>query len=372
MSNNLNHLPSQEPKKSQERKADHIRFALEQQKQASYSPFEDLRFVHHSFSNLQFEEVDISTQWAGHIHAQPFYINGMTGGTEQAKEYNKRLAQVAHATGISMGVGSVSAAISDPSVSNTFTVIRQENPNGFILANLGAHHPLENAQKVVDLLDADAIQIHLNVPQEVVMPEGDRDFRSWSKNISNMVEKLSVPVVIKEVGFGMSRETIDYLIDLGVKTIDISGRGGTNFVSIENNRRDLDILDFSSLANWGQTTPEAMLESLGFHDRVEILASGGIRNYLDIVKALALGAKATGMAGRFLASVAEDGVEKTIELVHQWESALKHMMLLLGVKNIEELQQTDLVIQNQLLSWAQVRNLDYQTLANRSRNQKDS
>lgn len=368
MPNNVINLPSQEPGKSQERKADHIRFALEQQKRASHSPFEDIRFVHHSFSDLSIDEVDLKTEWAGHVHSLPFYINGMTGGTEQAKEYNKRLAQVARTTGISMGVGSVSAAISDPAVKDTFTVIRKENPDGFIMANLGAHHPLENAQKVVDLLEANAIQIHLNVPQEVVMPEGDRDFRSWSKNISDMVQKLSVPVFVKEVGFGMSSETIEHLINLGVQTIDISGRGGTNFVSIENNRRDT--LDFSSLSNWGQTTPETLLESVEFQDKAEILASGGIQNYLDIVKSLGLGARATGVAGRFLASVAEDGVEATINMVNEWETALKHMFLLLGAKNIGELQQTDIVIQNQLLSWAQVRGIDYQGLANRSRNRK--
>lgn len=350
----------------QKRKNDHVNSALTQQSdmnKRSYSAFDDLRFVHHSFSNTDFSEIDLTTEWAGHTHSLPFYINGMTGGSDFTKKYNIALAQVAHETGLTMASGSNSIAMKDTSVSDSFTVIRQHNPNGFVLANLGAHHNLENAKKAVDLLQANALQIHLNVPQEVVMPEGDRDFSMWEENISQIVESVGVPVVIKEVGFGMSRKTIQRLLNLGVKTIDVSGRGGTNFVNIENDRRDQ--IDFSALGLWGQTTPESLLESHSYQDSIEVLASGGIRHFYDIVKALALGARATGISGKFLQSVHSKGVDETVKMVHQWAEAIKHIMLLVDAPNISALAETQLVVTAGLREWAETRNINYKALANR-------
>lgn len=350
----------------QQRKNDHVNSALMQQSdmnKQNYSAFDDLRFVHHSFSNTNFKQIDLSTEWAGHRHSLPFYINGMTGGSDFTKEYNAALARVAHETGLTMASGSNSIAMKDPSVSDSFTVIRKHNPNGFVLANLGAHHNLENAKKAVDLLQANALQIHLNVPQEVVMPEGDRDFSMWQENIAQIVESVGVPVIIKEVGFGMSRETIQSLLDLGVKTVDVSGRGGTNFVAIENDRRDQ--IDFSALGLWGQTTPESLLESLQYQTSIEVLASGGIRHFYDIIKALALGARATGISGKFLQSVHSKGVDETVNMVEQWAQALRHIMLLVDASSIPSLTEKQIVVTGNLREWAQARNINLQNLANR-------
>lgn len=349
-------MNSQDPQIAQQRKNDHVKFALAQQEQVSGSSFADIRFVHHSLNSVNFEQIDLTTQWAGHTHQLPFYINGMTGGSRFTKQFNTQLARVAAETGLAMASGSVSAALKDPSVADTFTTIRQENPKGFVLANLGAHHGVDNAKRAVDLLQANALQIHLNIPQEVVMPEGDRDFSSWSRNIEAIVAQVGVPVIIKEVGFGMSQETIAHLIKLGVQTIDVSGRGGTNFIQIENQRRDQ--LDFSDLSLWGQTTPESLLEAQAYLDQVEILASGGIRNYLDILKALALGARATGLSGHFLKSVQKDGVQATIMMVEQWRDSLKHLMLLLGCQNLAQVRQVQVILGPSLNQWAQARQLD--------------
>lgn len=353
------------PSIDQQRKDDHVNLALEQQSKMTGSSFDEIRFVHHSFSDMAMSEVDLSTTWADHTFKLPFYINGMTGGSEFTKQFNEKLATVARETGLAMASGSVSAALKDPSVSDSFEIIREVNPNGFVMANLGAHHSLENAKRAVDLLKADALQIHLNVPQEVVMPEGDRDFSSWSDNITDIVHHLGVPVIVKEVGFGMSRETMEHIVRLGVQTIDVSGRGGTNFVSIENDRRNQ--LDFSALASWGQTTPESLLESLSVQRTLDVLASGGIRHYLDIVKALAFGARATGLSGKFLSSVHESGIDATITLVHQWEEALRHMLLMLNCRNLEDLRRTNLVITGYLRDWAIARQIDHTKLATRSR-----
>lgn len=353
------------PSIDQQRKDDHVNLALEQQKGMTGSSFDNIRFVHHSFSDMSMDDVDLSTTWAGQKFSLPFYINGMTGGSKFTKQFNEKLALVAKETGLAMASGSISAALKDPSVSDSFRIIREVNPDGFVMANLGAHHNLENAKRAVDLLGANALQIHLNVPQEVVMPEGDRDFSTWSDNIDDIVRHLGVPVIVKEVGFGMSRETMEHLVRLGVQTIDVSGRGGTNFVSIENDRRDQ--LDFSDLADWGQTTPESLLESLSVQRTLDVLASGGIRHYLDIVKALAFGAKATGLSGKFLASVHENGVDATVAMVHQWEDALRHMFLMLDCRNLAELRRTNIVVTGDLRDWAMARQIDYTKLATRSR-----
>lgn len=346
-----------------QRKDDHYTHALDQQGQFQASPFDSVRFVHHSFSRTQYDQVDLSTSWGGHRHSSPFYINGMTGGTLKTKEINRKLAILARETGLAMASGSNSIALKHPEVADSFQVIRQENPQGFVMANLGGHHPLENAQKVVDMLEADAIQIHLNTPQEIVMPEGDRDFSMWLDNIHDLVTHLGRPVIVKEVGFGMSQETIQALLDIGVETIDISGRGGTNFVRIENARRQ--DLDFTALSDWGQTTPEALLEAQAFIDQVHILASGGIRHFTHVLKALALGAKGVGVSGFFLQAVDRD-LDEAIQLVRDWQEALRLMMVMLNVDTIEALGQVALVLGPDLAHWCQQRGLDSTVYAQRS------
>jgi len=217
----------------------------------------------------------------------------MTGGSPKTAIINHDLATVARETNLAMASGSISAGIKHPETQESFRIIRKTNPNGLIFANLGAEHSLENAKIAVDLLEANALQLHVNAPQELVMPEGERNFNGWLQNIEKIVANLEVPVIVKEVGFGMSQETIQQLIDVGVKTIDISGRGGTNFAQIENARRDQNDLNFTS--DWGQSTAVSLLESYSLQNQVEILASGGIKTPMDMIKALSLGAKATGL-----------------------------------------------------------------------------
>ncbi|MGX7350243.1 type 2 isopentenyl-diphosphate Delta-isomerase [Dolosicoccus paucivorans] len=357
-----------QPSINEQRKNDHVAHALEQQTKQTLHPFDDIRFVYHSFSNTILDEIDLTTTWAGHDHSLPFYINGMTGGSEFTKSINQKLAIVARESGLSMASGSVSIAMKESHAHDSFTIIRKENPDGFVMANLGAHHNLENAKRAVDLLQANALQIHLNIPQEVVMPEGDRDFSMWSKNIEDMVQHLNVPVIVKEVGFGMSRETIEHLLNLGVKTVDVSGRGGTNFIMIENQRRDQ--LDFSDLAYWGQTTPESLLEAYSARSNpstpsFDLLASGGIRGYLDIIKALSLGAQGVGLSGKFLWMVHEEGVDKTIQWVKQQEEAIRSLMLMLDTPTIQDLDTTQLILQGDLKDWAIARGIDWQSLASR-------
>lgn len=345
------------------RKDDHVNEASKQYHQ-NRTDFEDIRFVHHSLPQLNTNDIDLHTTVLGHEMHVPFYINAMTGGSEWTKEVNKQFAMVAKATDLMMATGSVSAAIKDPKVADSFTIVREVNPDGFLLANIGANHDLKAAKQAVELLDADALQIHLNTPQEIVMSEGDRDFRPFIDNVAEIVASLSVPVMVKEVGFGMSTETIAQLHDLGVQTIDISGSGGTNFAAIENERRRKK--EMAYLADWGQSTPISLLEAQPYKDKLTLLASGGIKHPLHMVKALALNAKAVGMSGEFLHRVLYEGVDETINAVHEWEEELRLLFSLLNAPNLTALETTDIVLTGNVANWADQRQIDVTRLAHRS------
>lgn len=347
------------------KKDDHVNLALKFHGLDKKSDFDNLQFVHQVFSDVSVDDVDIGASFAGYNFDQPFFINGMTGGTGKTKGYNEKLSILARETGLFIASGSISVGLKDPSVLDSFKVIRKLNPEGIVFANLGAEKTLEDAKRAVDILDADGLQIHVNICQELVMPEGDRGFSKWLKNIEDIVKNLGLPVVVKEVGFGMSRSAIKSLLDIGVKTIDIGGKGGTNFARIENFRRIEDD-KYNFLENFGNSTVVSLLEAKEFIDDHEILASGGIRNSLDIVKALAFGAKSVGMAARFLNLVENKPLDKAIEEVNNWKYHIKSIMSLLGCKNIKELKNTDLILQNDVKQWAQARRIDWTEYANRS------
>lgn len=346
------------------RKNEHVSLAEKFAKETRKSDFDSFRFVHHSFPEMSVADANLSTSFATLDMDSPFYINAITGGSSWTKKVNEKLAVVARETGIAMATGSISAALKDPSVKDSFTIVRETNPNGKIFANLGAGQTLENAKKAIDLIQADALQIHINSPQEIIMPEGDRDFSNWLTDLEEIVQQVAVPVIVKEVGFGMSRETIQQLTAIGVKTIDISGQGGTNFAQIENYRRTSEKFDY--LEDWGQSTVISLIEAQPFIDKVEILASGGIRNPLDIVKSLSLGARAVGISGLFLHMALRDGVEATILEVTAWKKQLASIMALLGKKSINDLNQTDVILLGEVKDWCDVRNIDASFFANRS------
>jgi len=345
------------------RKNDHIRLALEFYKEEKISDFNNIKFVHHVFPEIDFEEVDIRTSISGFAMEQPFYINAITGGSNEGKLINEKLALVARETKLLMASGSLSAALNNLSVEDSFKIIRKTNPKGIVFANIGAEKSLEDAKKAVDILEADGLQIHVNAVQELTMPEGDRNFSNWLKNIETIVKNIHVPVIVKEVGFGMSKNAIRQLIDIGVKTIDISGTGGTNFARIENSRRIVDKYDF--LDDFGNSTVNSLLEAQDFVDSYEILASGGIENSMDIVKALALGSKAVGLGAPVLFMVENLGVEKAIEEINNWKVQIKSIMTLLGKKTVEELKYTDIIIKGNAKEWCIARKIPFENFSNR-------
>ncbi|MBO0487504.1 type 2 isopentenyl-diphosphate Delta-isomerase [Vagococcus fluvialis] len=337
------------------RKDQHIHYAEMQYQQQSDNGLDQVRFVHQSFSEMSINDVNLTTKLGSLSLDYPFFINAMTGGSDKAHVINKNLALIAKETNLAMAVGSVSTAIKNPELADSFKVVRKMNPNGILFSNLGAHHSLENAKIAVDMIEADAIQIHLNTPQEIVMPEGDRNFTNWLSNIEEIVKELHVPVIVKEVGFGMSKETIQQLIDIGVTMIDVGGRGGTNFVHIENERRNEKEFDY--LLNWGQNTAESLLEAHFYRKQADFIASGGIRNPLHMLAAFGLGAKVTGISGEFLHMVLTKGNESTINRVNEWKYELSALMALVGAKSIEDIEKKALVLSPELNNWCKERRI---------------
>lgn len=351
--------------RSSQRKDDHVRLALHQHEHEGTNAFDDVRFIHHGLRGVSLSRVDTSVTICGKSWTLPFYINAMTGGSRRTAAINRSLSRVAGATGLAMASGSQHAALRNPSLAPTFTVIR-EHTSGFVFANVGPTVSPEQADEAVRMLRADALQIHINLAQEIVMPEGNRDFSTWPARIRAIAQRVTVPVVVKEVGFGMSRATIDQLASLGITMVDVSGRGGTDFAAIENARRASG--EYSYLDQWGQSTVLCLLESLNGPHPVTpvVLASGGVRSPLDVVKALALGARAVGVSGHFLHVLSTDGEQGLIDEIGRWGEQLRSLMALLGSTTVEDLRHTDLLLGGTTANYAATLGVDASALARRS------
>ncbi|WP_353947513.1 type 2 isopentenyl-diphosphate Delta-isomerase [Sporolactobacillus sp. Y61] len=345
------------------RKDQHVRLFQETYRKHE-NDFDSVKFIHDALPEMSLNQIDCTTELPFTSWPHAFFINGMTGGSEKTKKINESLSRAAAATGIAVASGSQKAALKDPELRGTFRVLRRVNPDGFIFANIGAELDAEQAKRAIDMLEANALQIHLNAPQEIVMPEGDRDFSSWLKNLEQIVRSVDVPVVVKEVGFGMSRATFRKLVNAGVDVIDVAGRGGVNFISIENRRRNR--ARYNYLENWGQSTVISMLEAQSYLDQTTFFASGGVRHPLDILKALALGARAVGISGTFLHTALAEGADGLIRQIEEWKEQLTQMMLLLGCPDVASLRRKDLILSGSPLEWARLRGPNPEKLARRS------
>ncbi|WP_030857837.1 type 2 isopentenyl-diphosphate Delta-isomerase [Streptomyces sp. NRRL S-37] len=346
-----------------QRKDDHVRLAVEQQQQhPGHNQFDEVSFVHHALAGLDRADVSLATAFAGVSWRVPLYINAMTGGSERTGVINRDLGIAARETGVPIASGSMSAYFKDPGSAGTFSVLREENPDGFVIANVNATASVDQALRAVDLLRADALQIHVNTVQETVMPEGDRSFSSWVPQIEKIASGVGVPVIVKEVGFGLSRETVRLLESLGVRVADLGGRGGTDFARIENGRREL--ADYAYLTGWGQSTAACLLDAQDAP--IPVLASGGVRNPLDVARALALGASGVGVSGTFLRTLLDGGVEALIARISAWLDQLAALLTLLGARTPADLTRCDLLIHGELRDFCADRGVDTRPFARRS------
>lgn len=330
------------------RKDDHIHSALKQDH--PHNDFDFVRLLSNSVGSVNVEDVDIQVHMFERTFLTPIYINAMSGGSDLSKEVNEKLSLVASYFGFPMATGSLSAAIKDDTWNESFQIIQKNLENGFKIANIGLSRTKEDAKKAIEILNANALQIHLNVAQEITMPEGDRNFKHWKTRISEIIEYVDVPVIVKEVGFGMTRETVELLSSLGVTYMDVSGKGGTNFISIENDRRDNRL---SSFENYGISTVESLLDNQDIN--AILFASGGIRDAFDIVKALSLGAKMVGMSGYFLKLVMQHSIEEVIDIAQTLINDIKGIMAVLNAPNIETLKKGQKIYHGSVLEFMQQR-----------------
>ncbi|PRO66797.1 type 2 isopentenyl-diphosphate Delta-isomerase [Alkalicoccus urumqiensis] len=343
------------------RKQDHINHAL-QTGQSGRHGLDQVQFVHQSLAGIGEQEIDMKVDWADRRWEAPFYINAMTGGGGQkTKEINGALAKAAGAAGIPVAVGSQMAAVKDPGQADTFAVVRRENPDGIVFGNIGMDAGVEEALRAVEMIEADALQIHLNPVQEMIMPEGDRDFTGVLERLTTICRNVDVPVIVKEVGFGISMETAALLKEAGVNAVDAGGRGGTNFAEIENLRRERPV---SFLNEWGIPTSVSIVEAASQSFSL-VTAAGGIRSSLDAAKSYALGAGACGMAGHMLKLVTEQGWEAAAEELGEMKKELRTIMTLLGVRNMNEWKNTKILITGETAEWLKLRGFSVEGFAQR-------
>ena len=320
------------------RKDEHIKYALKYE--SAGNSFDDMELIQCSIPEYNLDEIDLSVNFAENTFEYPFFINAMTGGSKKGKEINRKLAKVAKECNILFVTGSYSVALKNPD-DDSFEVVRKENKGLLLGTNIGADKNYMAGMKAVEDLNPLFLQIHVNLMQELIMPEGSRNFNEWEKNIVDFVKNIKVPLILKEVGFGMSPDTVKKGMELGIKTFDISGRGGTSFAYIENMRGEN---RFSYLNEWGQSTVSCLLGLKDYIDKAEIIASGGVRHPLDIIKALVLGAKAVGLSGTMLRLAENNSTEEIIEIVNSWKEECRMIMCALNAKNVKELQNVKYVL----------------------------
>ncbi|MGA7194182.1 MAG: type 2 isopentenyl-diphosphate Delta-isomerase [Anaerolineales bacterium] len=332
-----------------DRKAEHIKINLEKDvRSALTTGLENYQFVHEALPELDLERVDTNLSLFGKKLAAPILISSMTGGTDEAETINMRLAEAAQTVGVAMGVGSQRAAIEHPEQAKSFQV-RRIAPDILLFANLGAvqlnhGYGIDQCRQAVEMIQADALILHLNPLQEAVQKGGDTNFAGLAKKIEEVCKKIEVPVIAKEVGWGISERTAKLLADCGVSAIDVAGAGGTSWSQVEMHRapdeftREL----AATFVGWGIPTAESILNTKKAVPDMTIFASGGIKDGLDIAKCIALGATLGGMAGNFLKAAAVS-TEKAVETMKLTKKQIEVTMFAAGVRTLEGLKVGKLV-----------------------------
>lgn len=299
--------------------------------------FEDIYIEHNSLPELDFDQVDTSIDFLDKYIKYPIMIDAITGGTGFSQEINRSLSKIVKEYGIPIAVGSQTIALKNKESHNSFKIVRETiGQEGIVISNLSANASVEDANIAMELLDADGIELHLNPAQELVMKEGDRSFKGLLKNIENIVKSVDKPVIVKEVGFGISKKTAKSLYDIGVRYINIAGKGGTNFIEIEAMRNNE--IDFRDMYSWGIPTALSLIDTRSVSDDLSIIASGGIGNSIDVVKSICLGANIVGISGAILRILLEEGYGQANKYMRDLTHKLKILMMLTGSKDIEELK----------------------------------
>ncbi len=336
-----------------ERKFDHIRICATKAVESGDALFSEVELLHKAAPEISKSDIDMSAEFLGRKFDYPLIISAITGGCREALRINANLAQAAEKFNIPMELGSQRAGIEDPKLSRSYSIVRKYAPTAFVIGNLGAVQfsngfGQEQAESAIGMVKADALAIHFNALQEAVQPEGDTNFSGVLGNIKKL--NVSIPLVAKETGCGISKEQAQLFKESNFSALDLGGKGGTNFALVESYRGNKVGERF---ADWGIPTARSILECKGV---LPVIASGGIRSGLDAAKAIVLGAGMAGFALPLLkpAMKSAKAVESVISAIIE---ELRISMFLLGCKNVSELKSAPFILNGRLLEVSKQRGL---------------
>jgi isopentenyl-diphosphate delta-isomerase len=360
---------------TKKRKADHIKICLDLRAQArkATTGFEDVHLVHRALPEINRQKIDLSTIVFGHKFAAPLIVGAMTGGTAEASRINAAIAEAVEKLHLGMGVGSQRAAIEDKKLEKTFAVARKKAPTAFLIANIGGvqlvhGYGLKEVKRAIEIIEADAVAIHLNPLQEAVQPEGQTDFKGILAKISEIAAELEKPVIVKETGSGIAAEEARKLEAAGVKGIDVGGSGGTSFAAVEYYRakgqensvqRSLG----DAFWDWGIPTGVSLAEATQTV-KIPVIASGGVRSGTDMAKALALGASLASLSQPVL-QAAVKGAKDTEGILSFLIEELRNVMFFVGAERVEHLAIAPIVVTGKTAEWLKTRGFDVESYARR-------
>ena len=357
------------------RKVDHIHICLDQKAQTKNATtgFEDVTLVHRALPEINKSKINLSTSFLGKKFSAPIIVGAMTGGAEEAIAINASIAEAVERLGLGMGLGSQRAAVENKSLEKTYRVARDKAPTAFLIANVGGvqfvnGYGVKEVKKIVDMIDADAVAIHLNALQEAVQPEGQTNFQGVLEKIGEIAGAIKVPVIVKETGAGISYEDAKALEEAGVKAIEIGGVGGTSFAAVEYYRSDKkkDVVQNylgEAFWDWGIPTAVSLVENAQTI-KLPLIASGGIRTGTDIAKALVLGASLTAVSQPIL-ETAVKGTKETKEKLSCLIEELRNVLFLIGTEKLGDLTKSPVVITGKTAQWLQARGFNLEKYAKR-------
>jgi isopentenyl-diphosphate delta-isomerase len=358
---------------TEKRKADHIKICLNEKAQArkATAGFEDAQFVHRALPEVDKKKIDLSTTVFDHKFSAPLIVGAMTGGTAEATRINAAIAEAVETLQLGMGVGSQRAAIENQTLSRTFAVARKKAPSAFLIANIGGVQlvngcGVKEVKKAVEMIDADAVAVHLNALHEAIQPEGQTNFKGVLAKIGEIAGELDKPVIVKETGAGIAAEDAKKLEAAGVKAIDVGGAGGTSFAAVEYYRSEKNsVQQFLGDAfwDWGIPTVASLIETTQAV-KIPVIASGGVRNGTDVAKALALNACLASVSQPALQTAAKSAKDTENMLLLLIEE-LRTAMFLVGAEKVQNLARTPIVVTGKTAEWLKTRGFNVENYAKR-------
>ena len=358
---------------TENRKAEHIKICLNEMAQArkATTGFEDVQFVHRALPEVDKAKIDVSTTIFGHKFSAPLIVGAMTGGTAEATRINATIAEAVDQLQLGMGLGSQRAAIENPKLTETFAVARKKAPTAFLIANIGGiqlanGYGVKEVKKAVDMIDADAVAVHLNALHEAVQPEGQTNFKGVLAKIGEIAGEIDKPVIVKETGAGIAAGDAKRLEAAGVSAIDVGGVGGTSFAAVEYYRSEANSVQRSlghAFWDWGIPTAVSLVETAQTV-KIPVIASGGVRSGVDAAKALALNACLASVSQPALETAVKSAKE-TEELLSLLTEELRTVMFLVGAENVQQLAKAPLVVMGKTAEWLKTRGFNVEGYAKR-------